>query len=164
MRKTAFLYLSEVEVYGADFRIKRVVESIHHLEVFATAYHGDIVVVEINHLVGVFNNRSGVGTEEELVLAYTDDQRTLLAGSDNLVFVSLVEHCNGISSDELGEGKPHCSKQVYVLSRLYVFYELHDDFRIGIRTEFHAIGNEFLLQVSIVLDDAIMNDGDILRL
>ena len=160
---SAFLYLSEIEVNGLYLRIDLAIIYIHHLKLFSTSYHGDITVFKIHHLVGVFYQRTGVGANEELVLAYTYNQWRLLARSDNLVGVVAVEQGNGVCTNHFMQSQLHCSKKVDVLLFAYILYQLHQHLGVGIADELNALGYKLCLEVGIVLYYTIMNNGEILR-
>ena len=101
VRISALLYLAETDVYGLHLWRELHVVHVHHLQVFTTTHHGDIAVVEIHNTVGIFNDRTRIGTEEELVLANTYNKRTLLACRNDGVGVVLVYNCDGICSYHL---------------------------------------------------------------
>ena len=46
---------------------------------------------------------------------------------------------------------------------LNIFYQLHQHLRVRITHKRHALGLQLLLQVGIVLDDTVMDDGQVLR-
>ena len=53
--------------------------------------HGHLVVVEINDLRGVLDDRAGIGRDDVFVLAHADDQRRALARDDQRVRLVLAD-------------------------------------------------------------------------
>ena len=45
-----------------------------------------------------------------------------------------------------------------------IFHQLHQHFGVGVRLELHTFLYEFLLDVGIILNDAVMDDGQAMRL
>ena len=68
-----FLDLTKVEVDRMNSGRQFLVENIHNLKFLAEFHHGNIPILKINHLVGVFNNRTGIRTQEKLAVAYPDN-------------------------------------------------------------------------------------------
>ena len=122
MRISALLNLSKVDVNRLDFKIQLVVVHVHDLQLFTSAHHGNISIVKIHNLVGVFHDRAGIGTQEELVFTDSHHQRALLSGSDNLVRVALVENGNGISANHLMQSQLDRRQQVKILLQHDVFH------------------------------------------
>ena len=133
------------------------------MQVLSATQHGDIPVFQIHHLVGIFHDRTGIRTQEELILADAYHQRTLLAGCDNLIRIALIDDSDGIGANHLIERHLYRCQQVELLLLLDILDELHQHLRVGIRLKLHALGLQFGLQVGIVLDDTIMDDSQILR-
>ena len=159
----ALLYLSEVDIHGLYLGIYLAVVYVHHLEFLAATYHRDVAVLEIHHLVGVFNQRTCIGTDEEFILAYSHHEWRLLACSHYLVGIVAVEHCNGVGSNHFVQGQLHGSKQVggFLLSN--IFYELHKHLGVGVADKLHSLSQQLGLEVGIVLDDTVVNNGEIFR-
>ena len=133
------------------------------MQVLSATQHSDVPVFQIHYLVGIFHNRTGIRTKEELILTDAYHQRTLFASCDNLIRVALINDGDGIGANHLIEGHLYSCQQVELLLLLDVLDELHQHLRVGIRLKLHALGLQFCLQVGIVLDDTIMNDSQILR-
>ena len=164
MRIATLLNLTQVDINGLDLRGKLGVVDVDHLQFLTALDHSDVPVLEIYHTVGIFDNRTGVGTDEELIFADTYHQRTLLSGRDDGIGITLVENGNGIGTDHLMQHQLDSGEQIEVLLYLHVFHELHQHLRIGITPERHTLLLQFPLQVGIVLNDTIMDDGQVLRL
>ena len=164
VRIAALLNLPQVDVDGLHVELLRLVQDADDLQLLVAAYDGDIAVLEVDHLVGVLNDGTGVGAEEEFVVADAHHQRALLAGGNNLVGVALVEHRNGIGANHLAERHLHRRQQVDALVFLDILDELDEHLGVGVALELHAFLLQLLLQVGVVLDDAVVDDGQIARL
>ena len=163
MRETALLDLTKVNVHGLHLRVELYVLDVHNLQFLTEAHHSDVAILQINHLISIFDDRTGIRTEIKLsVLTDTHYQWTLLAGSNNLVRVTLVKNCDGISANHLTERNLNGSQQIKILLHLNVFDELNEHLCISLALELHTLGNQVLLDVGIVLDNTIMNHGKIL--
>ncbi len=162
MRETAFFYLVEVEVDLFHLVIHLFIVDVDEINISCFAVDdSDVLVLQINHLVGVFNDRGGVGTQEEFVLANSHNEWTTLAGSDDFVWIILVEQRNGIRSNHLMKSHTYCGEQVGMTLQTNVFDELNNHFSICVAFEFHTFCHESLLQRSIIFDDAVVDDGKI---
>lgn len=77
--------------------------------------------------------------------------------SDDQGLVPFAQHGDGIGADEARRGATHGREQIAVgLQRL--LDQMGDDFGgVGIRAEGIAGGQQFLLQLGVVLDDAVMH-------
>ena len=164
MRIATLFNLTEVDVDCLHRQFLLLSKNAYHLQFLTTTDHSDIAILQIHHLISIFHNRTGIRSQEEFIFADAHHQRTLLAGSDNLVGITLVEHSNGISTDHLIERYLYSRQQVELLMLFDILNQLHQHLRIRITHEVHALGLQFLLQISIVLDDSVMDDGQVLRL
>ena len=163
VRETALLYLAEVDIHGLHLRVELYVLDVYYLQFLTETHHSDVAILQINHLISIFDDRTGIRTEIKLsVLTDTYHQWTLLAGSNNLVRVTLVKNCDGISANHLTERYLNGSQQIKILLHLNVFDELNEHLCISLALELHTLGNQVLLDVGIVLDNTIMNHGKIL--
>ena len=78
--------------------------------------------------------------------------------------MTLVNDSDGVSTYHLIESYLNGSQQVEFLTLHDILHELHEYLGIGVRAERHSFRLELSFQVSIVLDDTIMDNGKILRL
>ena len=58
----------------------------------------------------------------------------------------------------------NCHEQTEVFLCLYVVNQLYKYLSVGLRLELYALLHEVMLYLCIVLNDAIMDDGEVLRL
>lgn len=105
---------------------------------------GNLLVVDVDHLLGIFGNRSGVGCNEKLtvVLPDTNDHRRALACSNDGVGVATVDDSNGISANATGERNAHGLRQRTLVLLLGIFNELNEHLRIGVTLEGKALLSE----------------------
>ena len=88
----------------------------------------------------------------------------MLTGSHYLVGIALVNDGDGVGSDDLVKRHLHSRQQVQSLLHHDVLHQLHQHLRIGIADEVYPFGLQLLLDVGIVLDDAVVDDSQVLRL
>ena len=118
VRIATLLDLSEVDIHRLHLQFLFLTENTEHVEILSTTDLGDIPVLQIDHLVRIFHNRTGVGAQEELILTNTHHQRTLLTGRDDLIGIALVEYGDGVGTDHLIEGHLYSRQQVEMLMLL----------------------------------------------
>ena len=111
--------------------------------------------------MGIIDYGSGVGTEKILPVTDADGHRAALLGCDDLVCVAFLYDCDRISSDNLFEGLADCVCERAVALLPDVFDKVDDDLRVGAAAESEAVLLESLLEDAVVLDDAVMDQGDI---
>ena len=158
-----FLYLSEVDINGLHRQFLLFTEDTKNLQVLPAIYHSYIAVFEIHHLISIFHDRTGIGTQEELILTDTYYQRTLLTGCNNLIGITLVDYSDCIGTDHLIESHLDSCQQIELLMLLDILDQLHQHLCICVRLKFHTFRLQFFLQVGIVLDNAVMDNRQILR-
>ena len=76
--------------------------------------HGDFAVAHVDEILGVFDDRRGVGREEELPVAHAHDHRAALPRGDDPVVVALLDDGDGVGADHLPEGTASGSEQPLV--------------------------------------------------
>ena len=81
-----------------------------------------------------------------------------------MVRVVLVENGDGVCTNHRTQCNAHSREQIHVLLRAYIFYKLHQHFRVGVALELNAVFLQLLFQYGIVLNDTIMDDGQVLGL
>ena len=158
------LNLSEVDVDGLYLQGLFLAQDAEHLQLFTLTDDSDITVFQIDDLVSIFDDRTGITTKEEFVLTDTHHQGTLLTGSNNLGGVALVDDGNGISANNLIESSLNGLQQRELLLDHNIFDQLNKYLGIGIALERHTLFNELGLDVGIVLDDTVMDDGQVVAL
>ena len=162
--ESTLLYLTQIDVNRLHSQFLFFTKNTDNLQFFTTLDKGNVSILEIHHLIRVFHDRTGVRTQEKLILTDTYYQRTLLTGCHNLVWITLVENGNGIGANHLIEGHLYCCQKVQVLMLFDIFDQLYQHLRIRIRNKLHALGLELRLQLGIILNDTIVDNGQIARL
>ena len=106
MAETAFLNLIKIDIHFLDFRSYHSI--VYRLDIQSfTAYNGYLVVVKINNLVGIFDKRRGIGTDEILFVADADYERTTLACGNEAVGVVGAHNDNAVSALNLAQSQLH---------------------------------------------------------
>ena len=160
----AFLYLSEVYVNSLDCQFLLFAENADDPYFLAEPNLGDVPILQIHHLVGIFNDRTGITAEEELTVADTHNDGTLLASGDNLARVALVDDGNGIGANHLIERHLHSLKQRQTFPDHDILHQLHQHLRVGVALTLNTLCLQLRLDVGIVLDDAVVDDGQVTAL
>ena len=107
VRIATLLNLSQVDIHSLHLQLLFLAEDTQHVHVLTPTDYGNITIFEIDHLISILDNRTGIRTQEKLILTNTNHQRTLLSGSNNLVRVTLVEHGDGIGANHLVQSHLH---------------------------------------------------------
>src|SRR5690606_9606446 len=128
---------------------------------FGSSNHCHLTIFEIDHVVGEFDERGSVGSNEIFLFSNSDSQRTSQTGNHQFVGLPLVENSNGISPHRLIQGDLNRFSKSYVLFLNNIFNKVHKDLCVGVRVKFEASGGKLLFQRLIVLNDPVVNDGQI---
>ena len=123
----------------------------------------DVLVVEIDHLVGIFHDWRCVGAEEELPVANSHHKRATLTRRNDLVGIVLVDDGESVCSDDHPERHPDGCEQVHILLGADIVDELHEHLGVGVAAELHSLFHELVLEHRIVLNDAVVDDGKLPR-
>ena len=159
---TTLFNLSEVDVYLLDSQLLLLAQDTDYFQFLTQTNNGNVAILQIDHLISIFDDRTGITTQEELTVANANHQRTLLAGSDNLAGITLVDNGNGISTDDLIEGYLNGLQQRELLLHHDILHQLHQHLGIGIRLEMDAFLDKLRLDVGIVLNDAIVDNSQVM--
>ena len=117
-----------------------------------------LLVAEEHDVAGVAENRGNVGGDEELAVAETDDDRRAVADGDDLVGV--------VGRDQHQREQPaHVEQRPAdrVLQAVVLHLpldEMRDDLGVGLGDEGVPFALQLLLQIEVVLDDAVVDDDD----
>ena len=158
------LYLSQINIYRLHLQVLLLAQNAKHLEVFTLTYDSYITIFKIDNLIGILNDWTGIGTKEKLVLTNAHHQRTLLASSNNLAGVALIDNSNGISTYHLIKSHLYGLQQRELLLDHYVFDQLYEYLSICIALELNTLTDEFCLDVSIILDYTVVDNSQIMTL
>ena len=97
-----------------------------------------------------------------IAVADADHQRAAGSGADHTARLLRRDHSDGVGAVELGDRRPHRAQQIAATSRVPVRVdEMRDHLGVGLRGEDVARGLEALAQRLVILDDAVVHDGDL---
>ena len=120
---------------------------------------GYFVVVEVDHSVGVVDNRGGVGGDVGGFVGNAYYEWRAFTRGDYRVGGVTVDNCDGVGSDYLSEGFANGGDERAVVGLLDVVDELDEDFGVGFALELASVTLEGLAEDVIVFDCAVMDDG-----
>ena len=120
----------------------------------------DLVLPDGERVAGVLDERRDVGAEEVLALAEPDHERRVAARADDepgLVLVHREEReCTLQARDDGAEGLDEVAGAVVLAA------EQHGgDLGVGLAAEGEAVGEKLVLELAEVLDDAVVDDGEL---
>ena len=127
----------------------------------------DLVLAEFDGAPGVVDEAGDVGAEEVLALAEADDERGVPAGRDHDVGLVGVDGEQREGAFEPLAGKLHGPGEAAVggvtaeLVPVDVPEQGGRHFGVGLGLEGHALAQEFQLELGEVLDDAVVDQGQL---
>ena len=139
-------------VYGLDVQLLAQLDANH------------LLVLKVNHLLGAAHDGRGIGGDVILALADTNHHGATLACGNQLVGVAFLDNGNGIGAHDMVQGDAHGLEEVDMLALLHVFDEVGEHLGVGRRQEGEPAFLQFLAQTQVVLDDAVMDQGQVARL
>ena len=116
-----------------------------------------VAVFQVDDLVGRAGQGQRVGGQEVLVLAQPDHQRRTLAGPDHAVRLVAAEHGDGVGALQAAHGLLHRLEQI---ARVQMVDQVRDHLGVGLAFEHVARALQFLAQLFVVLDDAVVHQRD----
>ena len=139
-----------------DFTLDGVAVSVID-GVFPEPDVGDVAFFKVDDPVGGACECQGIGGEEVLSLPDTDDERGAFAGADQALRVIVADDGDGEGALEPCGGGTDCMEQVALIAGID---QVGDDFGVGLAGEGVAPCLEFFPQDGMVLDDAVVDEGD----
>jgi hypothetical protein len=139
--------------FALDLRAGAVVDG----DAFA-GHVGDVALFEIDDAVGRAGERHRVGREEVLAVAEPGHERRPEAGADHAMRFGFREHRDRVRAVEARDGLLHGGEQVALVQMVH---EVRDHLGVGLAREHVAGRLEFGAQFLVVLDDAVVDDGDL---
>src|SRR5690606_20389991 len=100
MFKAAFFDGFKFHVNRLNVRCKRKVRCICYAE-FSVANHGDLLVVEVYHLIRIFNYRCCIRSQEELIFSDTYYERAAFSRSNKQIRIRCRKYHDRVSADNL---------------------------------------------------------------
>ena len=124
----------------------------------AAGEHGDLAVVHIHHVARVPDDGGRIAREEAAALAEAEQQRRVLARGDDAVGTIGAEHTERVGALDAAQHAAHGLEEVAALVVVELEQLRHD---LGIRfgSEGHALRDQKFLELDIVFDDAVVDDG-----
>ena len=131
---------AHVHVYLFHVGVDMLLAQVHDVDGLSRLAYRHLLVVDVDHMLGVFGNGSGVRGDEELsiVLADADDHGRPFAGCDKLRGIAPVDNSDGVGADALAERMDDSLGELALALLLHVFDELHQHFRVGLALEVEA--------------------------
>ena len=151
------------EIGGADglalLPLDAVAVDVEDFDALA-AHHSPVAVLEIGDGIGEGRQRNGVGAEIHLALAMADGERRAVARADDQVFLAAEHDGERERALELLQRRMRGLDRRQALLQL-ARDEMGDDLGVGLRRELVAVGDQRGAQLGEVLDDAVVDDGDV---
>ena len=119
-----------------------------------------LAVLDIYEVVGVVDDGCGVGAEEVFAIADAYDHRAALARCYDFVRVVLFEDCDCICAHNLLEGHPDRFFEGASVGVADIFDEVDKHLGVGVAAEGVSVGDERVLDDTVVLDDAVVDECD----
>ncbi len=141
------------EVLLFDLLLQRVVD----LDAVARQ-HGDLAVFHVRDVARVLDDGRHVGGEEVAALAVAEQQRRVLARGDDAVGAVGAEHPERIRALDAAQHAAHSLQKVVALV-VIEFQQLRHDLGIGLGLELDALTDQEFLDLDIVFDDAVVDNG-----
>ena len=121
--------------------------------------HRPVAILQIADRLGEGRERDGIGAEIHFALAVADGERRAFARADHqIVLADKQEGERESAAQLLKRGRHRLDRRLAVLHLLGD--EMGDDFGIGLAAELGAVLDQRFAQLTKVLDDAVMHDGD----
>ena len=115
-----------------------------------------IAILEIDDGVGEGRERDGVGAYEHLAVAEADGERAALAGHDHQVVIAAEDHGEREGAFETLQRVVGGAHRI-AAGLQFAGDEMGNDLGVGVAGERGAVAHELFLQLTEVLDDAVMH-------
>jgi len=120
-----------------------------------------LAVLEEDHVAGVAEESGDVAATEHFSLADADDEGRRGLGDHQAIGCASRNDGDRVRALDLADCGANGFEEVRRAGAHGAVDEVGDDFRIGVRREANAIRFERLAQSHVVLDDAVVHDGDV---
>ena len=126
---------------------------------------GHVAVGQKIHVARVVQNARDIGRDKRLALAHADDHRRPGARGDNLVRLGRRQNPQRERAGQPLHRHAHGLFQAKRRTRrfgvlLHLFDQVRNDLRVGLGDELVALGDQFALQLEVVLDDPVVHHHD----
>ena len=164
VREAALFNFAQAHLQFADLGSMLFVAKVRDPQGFSPLDINNLLFAQIDDLVRIFDNRRRVGAHEVFILPYADNQRTALAGGNQLVRLVLVHNDQRISAHHEVEGQRNRLFQGHRTGIHHILDQLDDDLRIGLALEMIAFARQFGLEGEVILDDSVVNQRKVMVL
>ena len=132
-------------------------------------HYRNFLILQIYHLVRVFNDGGGVRAQEKLrppvgTFAQTYNQGASLPCAHQLVGMALVQYGNSIGSNHVFQSQLNSRIHVAVVCIHHIFHQLHQHLGVGLAAESHIVLLHLGAQRLVILNNAVVYKRQVLRL
>ena len=152
----ALLHLLQLPGDAVHPLVHRAVLQVRHVIVPGREGH-HFTVLEVHHLLGVGDHGTHIAGDEHLVLSHPQHHGGTVPGPDNLVRMVGMHHQDAEGALQQRNGRLGGGFEVALVEG---FHQMGNHFRVGLGAEFMPLFHQTLLQPLVVLDDAVVADGD----
>src|SRR5919198_797280 len=117
-----------------------------------------LTIVEVDDLSGMLEDRRDVAGNVVLAVSQTDQEWASLAGADDLVGVAARDHGDAVRPFHQVQCIHHCVLEGVAIHRC--LDQVCEHLRVRLGLEGVPLLDEHLPQGAVVLDDAVVNEGD----
>ncbi len=130
---------------------------IHHADALRRE-HGHVAVAKEKNAARVREDGGNIAGDEIFMFAEAHDNGRADARGDDLVRVARRKNRQGVDAAQQLDGLAH---GLFERGAIRVFLDqVGDDFRVGFGDELVAFGGQRVLQLDVILDDAVVHDDD----
>ena len=159
MLETTLLRRSGIESQFGNLAGDGDVVQIPHVHRFG-GDDGDVIVIQIDHPLGVGKNGRGIGSDDSFPIPHPDHDGTAAAGGDDFLRLARREHGDTEGAFHLMQGVANGLEQIALVA---IADEVGQHLGIRLGIEMMPLAFETRAQRSVVLDDSIVDQGDITR-
>ena len=118
------------------------------------------VVFEHDHIACLVDERHNIARDERAAFALAHHDGRIFAGAHDDARLGIAHNRDAVRAGQAIGRLAHSVEQIAVVC---FFNQMSNDFGIGLAREHMSATNEFFFERGIVLDDAVMHYGDIVR-
>ena len=118
------------------------------------------VVFEHDHIARLVDERHDIARDERAAFALAHHDGRIFAGAHDDAWLGIAHNRDAVRTGQAIGCLAHRLEQIAVVC---FFNQMSNDFGIGLAREHMSATNEFFFERGIVLDDAVMHYGDIVR-
>ena len=157
-----FLQCLQVHLQFLDEGGPVLVPDVADLQAVLAVHDGDLTILQVHHVARMLHDGTGIrGHEVFTVLPDAHDQGAAFPRRHQRVRVLAVQHHDGVSTHHAVQGKSHRFREITLLRALDVIHQMHEHFGVGVALEHVTTVLQLFLQRCIVLDDAVVDQGEV---